>query len=464
LTLEVAEKAVKLALNLGAEYADARVDRINSTIVRLVHDTFDQASSGITRGIGVRVLFKGAWGFAATASLTSEGVEKAVERSIKAAKAAAAHLREKATVRYLTAVEEHVRLPVRQNLEAVGIDRKMEIALKLVKAAREQSSKIVSGNAVYLDSVGQRSIATSDGARIIEDVGRVYFSVKAIAKDLGKVASASEAEGVIGGFEHFERIQIEDYSRRVAERALTLLKAKPAPSGRFTVILDPKLAGTFAHEAVGHACEADLVTAGESILIGKMGCKIGSEYVTIFDDSTLVNGWGSLKYDDEGVPTQKRLLIENGVLKGYILNREASAKLNMNPNGGARAESYASRPIVRMSNTYIAPGSHSFEELLEDVDYGVYVKGTRGGQVDPAKGTFQFSAEEAFLIEKGEVSTPLLDVSLSGLTLETLANIDAVAKDNEFRPGFCGKAYQSVPVGAGSPHIRINSVIVGGRA
>jgi TldD protein len=228
--------------------------------------------------------------------------------------------------------------------------------------------------------------------------------------------------------------------------------------------MDPKLAGVFAHEAVGHACEGDTVADGQSILQGKIGEKIGSEHVTIYDDSTYPDGWGSTKYDMEGVPAKKRLLIDRGVLKNFILNREAAGELNMTPNGGARAQSFAFRPIVRMSNTYITQGDYTFNELLEDVKNGIYVKGTRGGQVDPAKGTFQFSAEEAFQIEQGKITTPLLDVSLSGLTLEILNNIDAVAKDFGMNVGYCGKEDQMVPAGDGSPHVRVRSAVVGGRA
>jgi TldD protein len=284
-----------------------------------------------------------------------------------------------------------------------------------------------------------------------------------VAKQADKLTSARERMGKIGGYELFQEENGRETMKKAALRAVGLLKAKPAPSGRFTVIVDPRLAGVFAHEAVGHCCEADLIIAGESILAGKIGKVVGSELVSIYDDSTLAGGWGSQRYDDEGVLTKKRLLIENGVLTGYITNKEASAKLNMEPNGGARAESYAYPPIVRMSDTYIARGSQTFEELLEDIDHGVYLKASRGGQVDTAKGTFQFNAEEASLIEKGELTTPLLDVSLSGVTLETLHNIDAVAKDFEISIGFCGKG-QTVPAGDASPHIRIKNALVGGRA
>ena len=228
------------------------------------------------------------------------------------------------------------------------------------------------------------------------------------------------------------------------------------------LVADPSLAGVFAHEALGHAVEADQVVSHESILEDKIGTVIGSKIVNIVDDSTIPGGFGSFPIDDEGVMGSRKVIIENGVLRAFILNRETAYKLDMEPNGGARAESYQVRPLVRMSNTMIEPGDHTFEELIEDIDHGIYAKGTRGGEVDTAKGTFQFNAQEAFLIENGEISVPLKDVSLSGSTLEILKKIDALTSKREFgEPGFCGKG-QFIPVGDGGPYTRISSVTVGG--
>ena len=186
--------------------------------------------------------------------------------------------------------------------------------------------------------------------------------------------------------------------------------------------------------------------------------------MTLVDDATIPRGFGSFPIDDEGVPTTRKTLIRDGVLSDFILNRETAAELSMNPNGGARAQSYSSSPIVRMSNTMIGGRDLSFEELIEDIQYGVSAKGTKGGQVDTVRGSFQFSAQQAFLIEKGEITIQLRDVSLSGMTLEIMKNIDGVGKDEKLGdPGFCGKG-QMVPVGDGGPHIRIRNVVVGGGA
>jgi TldD protein len=463
LLMDLAEKAVKQAMGLGVEYADVRAQHINSTSIRLTNDRFEQAVSGIDQGLGIRVLFKGAWGFSSTSSLDGNDVQETVKIAFKIAKATSKGVKERATVCSVKLVKDKVTVKANQPLSEVDINNKMKLVLGFSKTVRAYSSKIVSASLAYEDVTGQKAVVSSDGANILTNLSRVYSSINAVAKQADKLTSARERLGKIGGYELFQEENGQKIMKKAAERAVNLLKAKPAPSGRFTVIVDPRLAGVFAHEAVGHGCEADLIIAGESILAGKIGKVVGSELVSIYDDSTLAGGWGSEKYDDEGVPTKKRLLIEKGVLKGYITNKEASAKLNMEPNGGARAESYAYPPIVRMSDTYIARGDHTFEELLEGITHGVYLKASRGGQVDTAKGTFQFNAEEASLIEKGKLTTPLLDVSLSGVTLETLHNIDAVAKDFEISLGFCGKG-QTVPAGDASPHIRIKNALVGGRA
>jgi TldD protein len=463
LLLDVAEKAIDLALGLGAKYADIRVERVDSTNIRMVRDHFEYVLSGVDQGLGIRALYKGAWGFASTSSLKEEEMRNAVENAVKAAKATSARIKEKAELSPVKTYEDEVSTPAKTPFPGVEMSEKMGLVARISETARAYSPKVVSVTAVYGEASGERIILTSDGTKISMKPSRASAAVLAVAKEAEKITSCVERLGLPGGFEIFDKINVEEMATRTAKRAVNLLKAKPAPSGRFTVVVDPKLAGVFAHEAVGHACEGDSVAMGRSILQGRIGERLGAECVTIYDDSTYPNGWGSLKYDMEGVPAKKRLLIDRGVLEDFITNREVAAKLNMTPNGGARAQSYAFRPIVRMSNTYIAEGDYTFGEMLEDIEHGVYVKATRGGQVDPAKGTFQFSAEEAYRIEHGEVTTPLLDVSLSGLTLEILNNIDAVAKDFDFHVGSCGKEDQFVPAGHGSPHIRIKSAVVGGR-
>lgn len=461
--IDITERAINFALKFGAEYADARVEKISRTNLLLVNERFEQASTGIDQGIGIRVLCKGAWGFTSTNSFRDSDIENAANKAVKMAKATSKGLKEKAVLSQVKTVKDHITTEVRQPLADVKLDQKMRLIIDAVHTAKSFSPKVASVRALYGDVSGQQCIATSEGTRIAIEPSRTYTLVIVTAKEGEKVTTGYEPLYGTAGWEVYEKSSANKKAKEAAERAVNMLKGKPAPSGRFTAVVDSKLGGVFAHEAVGHACEGDHVATKASVLSDKIGKQIGSEHVSIYDDSTVSGGWGSAKYDAEGTPTQKRLLIENGILKNYILDRESAAKLGLSPNGGARAQSYAFRPIVRMSNTYIALRGHSLEEIFEDIDYGIYVKGSMGGQVDTAKGTFQFAAEEAFLIEKDQVSTPLLNVSLSGLTLETLLNIDAVGKEIQFHSGSCGKEDQLIPAGDGSPHIRIRNVVFGGK-
>jgi len=461
--MRIAEKAISLCEKLGADYADVRVERTYSTDIRLMKDTFDQVASGADQGLGVRVLYRGAWGFGSSTSLELSDVSKTVRGAFKAAKATAPHTKEKARLAEISPVKDVVRATVKDPMESVPIDRKMKLALQTSEEATKVDKRIASVTVTYSDSSGETCLATSEGARLTGRPSRGSIVIVAVAREGAKVGTIRERNGMQAGFELFQKIDPLGLARRAAEKAVKLLRAVPVPSGRFTVIADQKLAGVFAHEAVGHASEADHVITGESVLKDKVGQRVGSDLVTMYDDSTYPDGWGSSQYDSEGVPTKKRLIIERGFLRGYILNRETAAELNLDPNGGARAQSFAYRPVVRMSNTYLTAGGHSFEELLEGVDAGVYLKGSRGGQVDTTKGTFQFSAEEGVLIENGQLTKPLSDVSLSGLTLETLVNIDGLANDFQMNIGLCGKAGQVVATGMGSPHIRIKNAVVGGK-
>lgn len=462
MSTEIAERVIKLCQRLGAEYADVRLERTYSTEIRLTQDTFDQVASGVDQGLGVRVLYKGVWGFGSSTSLKSDDISKTVRGAFKAAKAIALHARERVRLADASKAKRTVMTEVKRPMQSVSMDEKMKLALKTSAAARIDE-RIASVTVTYSDSSGESCLATSEGTRLSGRPSRGSIVVVAVAKSGEKVGAIRERDGKQAGFELFDKIDPLGLAKRAADKAIKLLGATHAPSGRFTAIADQRLAGVLAHEAVGHASEADHVITGESVLKDKVGQRVGSDLITLYDDSTYPGGWGTSLYDSEGVPTEKRLIIEKGFLKGYILNREAAAQLGMKPNGGARAQSFIHRPVVRMSNTYLTQGDHSFAELLEGIDYGVYLKGSRGGQVDTAKGTFQFSAEEGYLIEEGQLTKPVSDVSLSGLTLETLMSIDGVANDFQMSIGSCGKAGQVVTTGMGSPHIRIRNAVIGGK-
>lgn len=458
---DLAEEAVRLARNRGAIYADIRVDKARSTQIRYTHDAFDEANFGMMQGFGLRVLVEKAWGFACAAGLDKNAINSAVEDAYRGARAASVRLKEKVRLAEDKAHSEEVDLPVRGGLGEVPMSSKMKLCETLVKEAQAYDRRIVSARGLYLDSYGARAIANSEGTSVEIGHSRFYCSVKAIARRGEKNVSAIESQGLMGGAEKFRVTNHLELAHVAARRAKRLLTGRRAPVHRGPVILDPELTGVFIHEAVGHAAEGDYVLDGESILDGRIGKKVGPSSLTVHDDSSPSEGWGGSKYDDEGTRTTRRTIVKGGVLKGYLLNKESAHKLGMLANGGARAESFSSVPLVRMSNTSISSGDLSLEELMEDIRFGVLLAGTRGGEVDTSKGTFHFSSEDSQLIEKGEMTVNLLGGSFSGSTLDALKSIEAFGSDISQLSVFCDKKGQRVPVGIAGPYMRLKVAMVG---
>ncbi len=457
------QKLVRKALEMGASYCDIRTAKSSGTGLELKDKNVEKALFGESEGAGIRVLYGGAWGFFSTHDLSDKSMLKALETAFKLAKVTAGASNRKTGLAEVPVVDDGVIWVPKKDPADIDISEKYELVKDMVAMAKEEK-EVRTVTAGYSDKTLFQRFVNSEGSDIRTQVTRTYVRAAIVAMDAGNASSVIISAGGTGGFEAFEQVGQHPIENTVegAKTAVRLLHAEKSPSGVMPIIADQDLAGVFAHEALGHATEADLIMAGDSCLEGKIGERVGSDIVTIIDDPTAGNVYGSFPYDDEGVRARKKVLVEKGILKTYLLSRETAFKLGMEPNGSARAESISHRPLVRMSNTYIANGDHSFEELMEDIKFGVYAKGSRGGQVDTGKGTFQFNAQEAYLIENGEITKPLKDVSFGGSTLEILKNIDALGNDFRFaHPGSCGKG-QWVPVSDGGPHVRIKAANVGG--
>jgi TldD protein len=455
------DKLLKKAISFGAEYADIRSVHSSGLVMEIKDGELKKIITGEERGMSIRILYNGAWGFSATSDLSKQKLTKTLETALELAKANSSQIKEKVKLQSTKILSSEFDWKPKIDPSEIDIKDKYELISDMDKRIHEFEN-ILTVTTGYSDSKINTYYINTEGTNIRSELTRTVAQANLIARKEANVIGFRTRVGGTKGFEIFKEEDPIKKGEYAAEAVNRILLAKQAPSGVFPLVADPSLSGVFAHEALGHAAEADAVVSHESILEGKLGKKIATELVTIIDDSTIPGGFGSFPVDDEGVPGSRKIIIENGELKNYILNRETAFKLGVEPNGGARAESYSSRPLVRMSNTMIEPGDHTFDELFEGVKKGIYAKGTRGGEVDTAKGTFQFNAQEAFLIENGEITTPLKDVSLSGLTLEILKNIDALSKEREFgEPGYCGKG-QFVPVGDGGPYTRITEVIVGG--
>lgn len=441
---------LKKIFDIPARFIDISVQRVESNSIVLKDGIAREASSGEIFGVGVRVLDK-TWGFVSSNSL--EDIYALAERVYRIARNG-----EKIEFAGRGFVEDKVKTAPKINPFDVDVEEKKEILHQAERAAQGYK-EVVSSSFAYSDSKINSLYLNSEGSSIEAEYTRVALFSSVFVKKNGNVQVGFERLGSVAGLEALQNAA--DAAKAASERAVRLLDAGEAPSGNFKVILDPKLAGVFIHEALGHAVEADHVIQGESILEGRLGQQIASEAVSVYDDPTIKNSFGSYFYDSEGTRGKKKVIVKNGMLQTYLHSRETSSRLRQENTGNARAQAFNHQPIVRMSNTYLEPKDFEFEEMLDDIRYGVYLKGSKGGEVDTVRGVFQFSAEEGFLIENGEITKPIKDVALSGKTLEILKNIDAVRSDFGLHIGFCGKASQLVPVSDGGATIRTFATVGG---
>ncbi len=429
-----------------------RISESLNNVIVMKDGKVQEITSGNNWGGCVRVLKNGAWGVSFTTNPAK--MEDAGKSALKLANA----LDNDVKLADIEPTHDNVKSKAKLKLQDVSLDEKKEAMSAAEKAANLEA--IVSTTVNYVDGEGTTIFANSEGTELQIEESRVALFMNAVAASDGIIQFGHKSTGGAAGFEVIQKEDLEKFGRVTAEKAIRLLKAELPPSGKFPVVMDPELTGVFIHEALGHASEADLILKNDSILKGKMGTQIGSSLVTIIDDATM-DAFGYYPYDSEGVKTRKNILVEDGILKSLLSSRETASQLDITPSGNARSV-VGDQPIVRMSNTYLQPSELKFEELIEDMDSGIYLKGSRGGQVDTGKGVFQFNAAESFLIENGEVKNPLRDVSLSGNILEMLLKVDGVGSDFKMGVGFCGKSGQTVPVGDGGPHVRVKEATVGG--
>jgi len=445
----------------GAEYAELRVQNLSKTMLTLKEGRVEAARQGIESGVALRVLVNGAWGFASVGSFNAETLMSAVSDACKMAKAASARLKTPIKLAETKTVEDRVQVKPKKNPSEIAMEDKIKTASSINKAILGYDRRVKSCTIDYLDLTGTNLFVNSEGACIEQDKLYVWSRITASALSKGVFTFSREEIGSTAGYEVFDAETPEIIGKRVAKRAIEQLEAKTPKGGSFPVVLGPNVVGVFVHEAFGHLAEADLALAG-GVLASNLGKKIASNVVTFYDDGTINGAFGSFKYDDEGVPAQKTLLIKDGVVTGLMHNRETAQKFNVAPTGNARAEDFRVEPIIRMRNTFMTPRDCSFEELLEGIRFGYYFKSFRGGQAN-VDGTFQVGIQEAYEIINGEIGEPVRDASISGNTLETLFKVDAVGKDFELGPGRCGKG-QTAFICDGGPHIRVREVTVGGSA
>jgi len=454
------EKALAAALRRGGQFAEVFAEDRRSTGISLDDRRVEELTSGRDRGAGIRVVVGETTGFAHTADLSEAGL-------VAAAEAAAAVASEGGRgVKTVALTSSRVPSPSTVSIYPEGVAKadKVELLRRADEAARSAGDAIVQVSAGYGDSRRRIIVANSDGLLTSDDQVRTRLFVMCVASGDTGMQTGYESRALTIGFEFFDKISVEETAEKAAARALAKLAARPAPSGVIPVVIKSGTGGILFHEACGHGLEADHIVKDASVYRGRVGDLVASPLVTLVDDGTLGDNWGSAAIDDEGRPSQRNVLIEDGVLTDYMWDYLRARKEGRSSSGNGRRQSYQHLPMVRMTNTYLLAGDEDPDEIVAQTPNGVYVAQLGGGQVNTATGDFVFGMTEAYLIEDGRITEPLRDANLIGNGPDVLSKIDAVGNDFGMCPGTCGKDGQQVPVGCGQPTLRITGVTVGGTA
>ena len=455
-----ASMALKRAISTGGDFAEIYYEDTRRSRLAQTDDKIDAASLGREHGAGIRV-YKGLNSVYVYGNDTSP--EALCALADKAADAIGSVKSECADIRLVGSVEKNIH-EVKQLPMDVESARKVALTRSARSIMKSESPEIVHTVVTFIDWEQHIAIANTEG--LFKEDTRVYsrFACQAVASNGSENQVGMESPGRHAGFEIFGTvIDTDAAAQSAAKRALTMLHAEACPAGIMPVIIDGGFGGVIFHEACGHSLEATSVAFGNSEFAGKLGTQIASPIVTAIDDGTIPNAWGSENIDDEGNPTTKLILIENGILKNYMIDRLNGRRMNMPVTGSARRQSYAYAPTSRMRNTYIAAGENDESEIISSCAEGLYAKQMGGGSVNPLTGEFNFAVSEGYLIKNGRIDRPVRGATLIGKGGAILPKIDRVGRKMWMAEGMCGSASGSVPTCVGQPMIRVTEMTVGGR-
>ena len=453
------EQMIETALQTGADFAEVYIEGRQSEAIASIGGRVEKVNSSKSFGVGVRVAHKlqSVYGYT-----NSKNPEDLLKLASDLSKSFQDEKRTKAIP--LQELEVGKRHQVKINPRDVAQSEKVALMKKAYEAAKNYDEVIVQVAVNLSDWVQEVLIANSEGRFVQDTRVRIRLYVNAIASKDGMMQTGGEGPGTGKGYEYFfEEIDVEALAKDAARAAKTMLFADECPSGVMPVVIDNKFGGVIFHEACGHSLEATSVAKNASVFCGKLNTKVASDIVTAIDDGTIENGWGSANFDDEGYPQQRRVLIEKGILKSYMVDKLNARRMDHQPTGSSRRESYRFAPTSRMSNTFIDNGTSTFEEIIANTKYGLYAAKMGGGSVNPGSGDFNFSVSEGYLIRDGKIAEPVRGASLVGNGAEILHKIDMVGNNLDRARGMCGSASGSIPADVGQPTIRVASITVGGK-
>jgi TldD protein len=452
---ELAASVLERALSRGGELAELYAEARQGFSLTLDDRRVERPQGGRERGVCVRVV-QGDSSYYGYVDGTAEADLLRVAGSV--AQAVRGEARRPTALSGLWSADGH---PVAIHPEEVEARRKADLLRACDERARAAGAEVAQVRVGYAESRRLVEVYGSDGRAASDDRTRVRLSAQVVARRDDRVETGTDTRGGHVGFELLDS-DPEEVAEKAARRALTLLDAVDAPTGRLPVVVGNGFGGVLLHEAVGHGLEADAIQKGASVYAGRIGEQLAGEFVTAYDDGSRPNEWGSDGIDDEGTPTRRTTIIEEGRLTSYLYDLLRARKDGVESTGNGRRESFRHLPVPRMTNTFFAPGEATPEELIGEVQRGLYAVSFGGGQVEPATGDFVFGVSEGYLIEGGSVTAPVRGATLVGNGLEALEAIDGIGADLEIATGYCGKAGQSVAAGVGQPHVRLRELTVGG--
>ncbi|KNZ70696.1 peptidase U62 modulator of DNA gyrase [Thermincola ferriacetica] len=451
------QDVLRQAIANGGDFADIFIERKKTTGIGCEDDKIERINSGIDVGAGIRVISGEATAYAYTNDISREGLMKAA----KIVSHAAGENKRDITFN-LTEVKPVVDFEFQKVPDTVPTDDKVALVLQANKTAREYDKRIKQVAVGVGDVMQQVTIANTLGNYVEDERVRTRFMINTVGASEGVIQTGYNAVGGLVGYELFDEFNPEDVAREAAGRAIKMLEAQPAPAGKMPVVMAAEAGGTMVHEACGHGLEADLVQKRLSVYANKKGEQVAADIVTVIDDATIKNKYGSFRFDDEGERGQKTVLIKDGELVEYMYDRLTAMKEKRESTGNGRRESYQDKPIPRMTNTYIAPGKDDPEKIIKSIENGLLVKKMGGGQVNTTNGDFVFDVAEGYLIRDGQVVAPVRGATLTGNGPEVLKIVDMVGNDLGYTIGTCGKDGQGVPVSDAQPTMRIPEIVVGG--
>ena len=455
---DVCQRVLHKALSTGADYAEIFAENTVNHSINMIADRVDGIQDTVIAGAAIR-LYKGLRSVMATTVDTSEsGLLRCAERAAEALGQGSAAMEIVLKERIFGDIH-----PVKVVPASAGNKEKIDILKAGYFAARNYHESISQVTGSLLDVDHNILIATSEGLYTQDRQIRTRMMMSAVAEMSGETQTGMFAPGRRMGLEMFDFIDPKYVGERAAKQAVTMAGAGYCPAKVMPVAIENGFGGVIFHEACGHSLEASSVAYGLSQFAGKLGQKIANEKVTAIDDGTIPGAWGSINIDDEGTPAKKNVLIENGILKSYMIDKFNGRRMGMESTGSSRRQSYAYTPTSRMTNTYIAAGEDKNEDIIGSIEFGLYAKEMGGGSVNPTTGEFNFAVREGYLIRNGEICEPVRGASLVGKGSDVIQNIDMVGTDMDMGQGMCGSSSGSVPTNVGQPLIRVSSITVGGR-